>query len=131
MHRLEMLQSLIMGVRFDIVVMGFVIAITTAVLSVFSFFWKKKQDLREVLPRRTTVLFSFIFIICAADIPYFNRFFDRFNITAFEWIRIGDSSFVFIADHGASLDSYYSLLYSNKLFPYPAAVLQAKRYQSV
>jgi len=32
------------------------------------------------------ILFTFAFIICAADIPYFNQFFSRFSVGAFQWI---------------------------------------------
>lgn len=91
----EVVQSFIMGVRFDIVTIGFVIAIPTVFLSVFYLFSKKNRVFEKCYVAVLTVLFSVTFIICAADIPYFNQFFDRFNITAFEWIRSGDSSFVF------------------------------------
>ena len=55
-------------------------------------------DLRAVradIKKTVTVCFTITFGICAADIPYFDQFFDRFNITAFEWMATGDSAFVF------------------------------------
>lgn len=91
----EVIQAFIMGVRFDIVSIGFVISIPTIILTVFSFFGKKSRLFEQVYTWILTVCFTITFGICAADIPYFDQFFDRFNITAFEWIATGDSAFVF------------------------------------
>lgn len=91
----EVVQAFVMGVRFDIVTIGFVIAIPTIILTVFAFFGRKNRRFERIYTIVLTVLFTLTFGICAADIPYFNQFFDRFNITAFEWISTGDSAFVF------------------------------------
>ena len=91
----EVIQAFIMGVRFDIVSIGFVISIPTIILTVFSFFGKKSRLFEQVYTWILTVCFTITFGICAADIPYFDQFFDRFNITAFEWMATGDSAFVF------------------------------------
>ncbi len=91
----EMIQAFIMGVRFDVVTIGFVIAIPTIILTVFSFFGKKSRIFEQVYTWVLTVCFTITFGICAADIPYFDQFFDRFNVTAFEWMATGDSAFVF------------------------------------
>ena len=91
----EVLQAFIMGVRFDIVTIGFVIAIPTIILTIFSFFGKKSRTFELIYTWVLTVCFTITFGICAADIPYFDQFFDRFNITAFEWMATGDSAFVF------------------------------------
>ena len=91
----EVCQAFVMGVRFDIVTIGFVIAIPTIVLTIFSFFGKKSRLFEQIYTWVLTVCFTITFGICAADIPYFDQFFDRFNITAFEWMATGDSGFVF------------------------------------
>ena len=91
----EVFQAFIMGVRFDIVTIGFVIAIPTIILTIFSFFGKKSRTFEIIYTWVLTILFTITFGICAADIPYFDQFFDRFNITAFEWMATGDSAFVF------------------------------------
>lgn len=91
----EVCQAFIMGVRFDIVTIGFVIAIPTIILTIFSFFGKKSRIFEQIYTWVLTVCFTITFGICAADIPYFDQFFDRFNITAFEWMATGDSVFVF------------------------------------
>ena len=84
-----------MGVRFDIVTIGFIIAIPTIVLIGFSFFGRKSRLFELIYTWVLTICFTITFGICAADIPYFDQFFDRFNITAFEWMATGDSAFVF------------------------------------
>ena len=91
----EVAQAFIMGVRFDIVTIGFVIAIPTIILTIFSFFGKKSRLFELIYTWVLTICFTITFGICAADIPYFDQFFDRFNITAFEWMATGDSAFVF------------------------------------
>lgn len=91
----EVIQAFIMGVRFDIVSIGFVISIPTVILTIFSFFGKKSRLFEQIYTWVLTVCFTITFGICAADIPYFDQFFDRFNITAFEWMATGDSAFVF------------------------------------
>ena len=91
----EVIQAFVMGVRFDIVTIGFVIAIPTIILTIFSFFGKKSRLFEQIYTWVLTVCFTITFGICAADIPYFDQFFDRFNITAFEWMATGDSVFVF------------------------------------
>jgi len=91
----EVIQAFIMGVRFDVVTIGFAIAIPTIALSVFAFFGRKNRTFEKIYTIVLTVIFTITFGICAADIPYFNQFFDRFNVTAFEWISTGDSVFVF------------------------------------
>ena len=91
----EVFQAFVMGVRFDIVTIGFLIAIPTIVLIIFSFFGKKSRLFEKIYTWFLTICFTITFGICAADIPYFDQFFDRFNITAFEWMATGDSAFVF------------------------------------
>lgn len=91
----EVIQAFVMGVRFDIVIIGYVISIPTIALTVFSFFGRKNRLFEKIYTIVLTVLFTLTFGVCAADIPYFDQFFDRFNITAFEWISTGDSGFVF------------------------------------
>lgn len=91
----EVIQAFVMGVRFDIVTIGFVIAIPTIALTICSFWCTKCRIFEKIYTIVLTVCFTITFGICAADIPYFDQFFDRFNITAFEWMATGDSVFVF------------------------------------
>lgn len=91
----EVVRAFVMGVRFDVVTIGFIIVIPTIILILFSFFGRKSRAFEIIYTWFLTVCFTFTFGICSADIPYFEQFFDRFNITAFEWMATGDSVFVF------------------------------------
>lgn len=91
----EVVRAFVMGVRFDVVTIGFIIAIPTIILILFSFFGRKSRVFEIIYTWFLTVCFTFTFGICSADIPYFEQFFDRFNVTAFEWMATGDSVFVF------------------------------------
>ncbi len=92
---IEVLQAFVMGVRFDCVIIGFVIAIPIVALSIFGFIGKMSKTVKTIFTIVLTVLFTITFIVSGADIPYFIQFFDRFNNAAFDWIRNGDSGFIF------------------------------------
>ena len=57
----EVVQAFIMGVRFDIVTIGFVIAIPTIILTIFSFFGKKSRVFELIYTWVLTVLFTITF----------------------------------------------------------------------
>lgn len=78
--------SFLMGLRFDVVISGYILLLPALILSVMAI-WNKWNELvyRGVFYWILT-LFTISFVICAADIPYFNQFFSRFTIGAFAWI---------------------------------------------
>jgi len=81
----DILYAFVMGLRFDLVVTGYIMAIPFVLLAVLSFFKYEHQRFKKGLFYFLAVIFSIAFIVCAADIPYFNQFFSRITITAFEW----------------------------------------------
>lgn len=56
-----------------------------------------------------TVFFSLSFIVCGADIPYFNQFFDRFNVHAFSWME-GDGGLKFVVNMIVEEPRYWLIL---------------------
>ena len=82
---LNIVQAFIMGLRFDIVISGYILFFPALLLLIFDVFNFKKQILKKVLFFWTLILFSISFMIGASDIPYFNQFFSRFSMGAFEW----------------------------------------------
>lgn len=90
----EVLRALVMGLRFDLVVTGYVVALPALVLTVFAFVGRGGRALNRGLTIALTVLFGLTFIVSMADIPYFQQFFERFNATAFGWMATGDLGFV-------------------------------------
>jgi phosphoglycerol transferase MdoB-like AlkP superfamily enzyme len=82
----NILESFILGIRFDIVISSYILLLPALVLSLEFIFKKTYTWLNNFLFYWVFILFSLAFIVCAADIPYFNQFFSRFSITAFQWI---------------------------------------------
>ncbi len=81
------LGAFIMGVRFDIVISGYILFIPAFILLLQDVFKINNKRVLNILFYWTFVLFSIAFVISAADIPYFNQFFERFSIGAFKWIE--------------------------------------------
>jgi len=83
-----------MGVRFDVVISGYILFIPALMLFIMEIIRVNNQVIRKIVFYWIFILFTIAFIISAADIPYFNQFFDRFSIGAFEWIE--NFQFVFL-----------------------------------
>ena len=81
------IQSFIMGIRFDIVISGYFLFIPALILIIEGIFNVRNRLIFKILFYWIFILFSLSFLIAAADIPYFNQFFERFSIGAFEWIE--------------------------------------------
>jgi|TARA_B100000795_G_C22804731_1_gene444087 phosphoglycerol transferase MdoB-like AlkP superfamily enzyme len=79
------LQAFFMGVRFDIVITGYFMSVPAIVLLFCETIHYTNEKLRKGMFYWIFVMFTFTFIVAAADIPYFNQFYDRFSIGAFEW----------------------------------------------
>ena len=79
------LQAFIMGIRFDIVVSGYILILPAFVLLLMENLGKNSVLLYRFFFYWILSLFSVAFFICAGDIPYFNQFFSRMSISVFEW----------------------------------------------
>ncbi len=91
----KILQAFLMGVRFDVVISGYILLLPAVVWSVFTFIGEKVVIMEKIVLIFQTILFSLCFLVCGADIPYFNQFFDRFNLCAFNWMD-GNTSIILI-----------------------------------
>ncbi len=89
----NVIQAFIMGVRFDIVVSGYIMLFPSIIFLLEYIFNYRIRIVTKILFYWIFVLFTISFFIAAADIPFFNHFFARFNIGAFEWMD--SPSFVF------------------------------------
>jgi phosphoglycerol transferase MdoB-like AlkP superfamily enzyme len=90
---ITILKAFLMGVRFDIVVTGYIMLLPFVVLSVMQIARRHYRFVYTLVFLWVLVLFSLAFLICTADIPFFNHFFARFNTSAFLWMD--SPSFVF------------------------------------
>lgn len=83
----NIIKAFVMGIRFDLVVTGYIMLLPTIILFVLEWFNKKVVWIEKIIFYWIFIFFKLTFIICAADIPYFNHFFSRFSIRAFDWLE--------------------------------------------
>ena len=82
----DVLQAFFIGVRFDIVISGYILFFPAFFLIVTELLNIQNRIVKSIFYYWVAIFLSFTFIICGADIPYFNHFFQRFSMGAFEWI---------------------------------------------
>ena len=82
----DILLSFLVGVRFDLVITGYILLLPFVVLSVISFFKRDHIIINKFFFYFIFALFFLSYLICTVDIPYFNQFFSRLSISAFDWI---------------------------------------------
>lgn len=82
----NVVKAFIMGIRFDIVITGYVMILPGLFLLIQDIIIERSKFAHRFIRFWIFFLFSLAFVICAADIPYFNQFFSRFSIGAFNWM---------------------------------------------
>ncbi len=82
----QIIESFIIGIRFDTVICCYILVLPYFILSVLIFFREIGHLALRILFIFLFTLFSLSFLISSADIPYFSYFFTRFNISAFTWM---------------------------------------------
>jgi len=110
------LQALVMGVRFDIVITGYIIFLPSLVIIISSILNKKNRLVNNIIFYFLLIFFSISFIISASDIPYFNQFFRRFEIGAFEWMDNPEFVFKMIIEEPRYILAIIPFLLSAFLF---------------
>lgn len=82
---LNILRGFFMGLRFDIVVSGYVLILPVLILLILDIFQMESKFVLRFFFWWIFILFSVTFFISAADIPYFDQFFAHVSMGAFEW----------------------------------------------
>ncbi len=90
------IQAFIMGVRFDIVISSYILLLPATIIFIFGLFGIESRILRNIIFYWVFILFTISFFISAADVPYFNQFYSRMSISAFEWLDNADFVFSMI-----------------------------------
>ncbi len=80
------LGAFLMGLRFDLVITGYILLLPALVFFVLDIFKIRSRVASAILFVYIFIFFAVSFIISASDIPYFNHFFERFSVGAFAWI---------------------------------------------
>jgi phosphoglycerol transferase MdoB-like AlkP superfamily enzyme len=76
-----------MGVRFDIVISGYILILPTLILLTLELIGFRSKSIKQFFFYWIYILFTIAFTVSTADIPYFNQFYDRFSVGAFEWME--------------------------------------------
>jgi len=82
----DVLHAFFIGVRFDVVISGYILFFPAFFLIGTELFNVQSKIVKTIFYYWAALFLSITFIICGADIPYFNHFFQRFSMGAFEWI---------------------------------------------
>ena len=82
----SILQAFLIGIQFDLAVMGWIMAVPFVILTVITLTRLRSKFPVKILFYLLFVVFSLSFIACAIDVPYFGHFFTRLNISAFQWM---------------------------------------------
>jgi phosphoglycerol transferase MdoB-like AlkP superfamily enzyme len=78
-------QSFLMGLRFDLVITGYIVFLPAFLLLIFYQFQLHKEVLTRFIKIYLMVLFPISFLICGIDLTYFHHFFSRFTVAGFQW----------------------------------------------
>ena len=84
---LTIIKSFIMGVRFDIVISGYILILPTLIFLTLELIGFRSKSIKQFFFYWIYILFTIAFTVSTADIPYFNQFYDRFSVGAFEWME--------------------------------------------
>lgn len=82
----DVFHAFFIGVRFDIVISGYILFFPAFFLIVTEILNIQNKVVKSIFYYWVALFLSIAFIICGADIPYFNHFFQRFSMGAFEWV---------------------------------------------
>ncbi|RPH29176.1 MAG: LTA synthase family protein [Bacteroidales bacterium] len=82
----NVILSFVMGIRFDIVISGYILILPILALLTLDVLRIKSKIASKIIFVYIFSLFALAFMICASDIPYFNQFFQRFSVSAFKWM---------------------------------------------
>ncbi len=104
----ELMQAFIMGLRFDIIVVGYILSLPLFVLGVASFFNNKINLLIKGLFIYLIGAYIVLLLILCADIPYFLQFYSRLTTSSLLWMD--DSKYMFsMIFHTKSFFIYFLL----------------------
>lgn len=80
-----LIQAFFMGWRFDTVISGYLLSLPLVLMSIAEFFKKSRKLFANTSKWIIIILYSIAFLICFTDIPFFQQFGNRMNMSAFQW----------------------------------------------
>ncbi len=92
-----LIKSFLIGIQYDSVIMGYILALPTLILSVL-YFIKPKANIYKYLNLFIYLLIFIAFYFSSADIPYFNFNFARISAVVFEQTKNASTTFKMIIE---------------------------------
>ena len=90
----EIIKAFLIGWRFDTTTACYMLALPIIVFIICEFIGKTPNFIRISLIWLISVISSLSFLVCGADIPYYNEFITRFNISALNNMKFGQAGTV-------------------------------------
>lgn len=112
----DVLTSLFIGMRFDTTISCYILAVPLVVLLTNYYLLKWNKFLFLVSILFIAVLYTLSFAVEATDIPFFNHFFDRLNISVFLWNNNADFALDMLFKEWEYLGSFLLFLSVSFLF---------------
>ncbi len=81
-----LLKAFAMGLRFDTVISCYILSLPLVGILAGHLCGMRRDGYYRGWHLLTVLLYLTAFLACAADIPYFNYFFTRLNVSAFSWM---------------------------------------------
>lgn len=82
--------AFLMGLRFDNVIMAYILSVPFLLLSLFHVLKKNPtKTVVLIIKWYVNLLLIISFLICSIDIPYFIKFYTRFSFSALSWLDNG------------------------------------------
>lgn len=79
------MNSMLMGLRFDNVISSYLLVLPFLILSVLFFLKIKKDGAYRAVNLLVFALYSTSFLAFSADVPYFRYYYSRLNVAIFNW----------------------------------------------
>lgn len=79
------INAFVMGLRFDIVITGYITILPAFLLFLFHQFNLINSLFLNVIKVYFITFFSLAFLICGIDLTYFHHFFSRFTVSGLQW----------------------------------------------
>jgi phosphoglycerol transferase MdoB-like AlkP superfamily enzyme len=79
------IKALGMGLRFDTVISGFLLAVPLVLMSVAAGFKWESKIFYKLMTVFLWLVYSLAFFGCGADIPYFLHYYSRLTVAALQW----------------------------------------------
>ena len=82
----KILNAFLMGIRFDLVICSYILALPFLVFSILTIIGKSSNLLIKSMHYLIVGLFSVSFVVSSIDVPWFNQFYTRLNMSVFLWL---------------------------------------------